>query len=905
MNIRFIDKVIRDKNTDNPLKTNKKTNKQPNRSLSPNNRNNVNSNKNNINKQNDNYLERLCEEEYEKLDKINKLESALLDLKLSKIIFRKNFHHLLKNILTSKKRKINLIKIYSFMLRNKFNEFLINLKRKIYAYSLKKISYTYLYSVSIRNCISKFLRHVKKKNFQKKVSFNEQKLFYRKLAKKFIFNSFEAINKKKSKNSNINNTNKDLDSSNDYAIKFSMDKIKNFIEKKLDLKNNLCNYFDYNPFNADADNDYDFHKKEFFHRLDFSEIEIEHRKFKKQKKLIMKKILFENLVMNKTINESILSFLTSKHNTIIVNNVLVNNARLALYRMHQVADCNSEFNLLKKQNIFFQVLKTLIRNKANKRRNLDFLISNIRFKKKAAIKYFFTFIFKVINNKTKQIAKLKNAKRDYFKRLIWLKIKVILNKTQESKKQLALINKGKMKTALNLLLKNNLFKKQYKKNVEFLFKKIEKLFIREAYAKIHIFPSILKTIKHEQKKKFFFKLFFLKIQYFLRIQKTKFYFKVLQHSNSAVVCIIKKHSFTNLLSKVKLQRKEKQNKRMAFFYYKRKSKFKLFYKLKNIFESLREQKNKYIIALLNFRRNYIKKAFSGLKVNCIVAKQKNQIYKNLLQERSYALKAYLLNKILCRVSTSMALSKDAFQARYFEIIKKLKNEKYSFDNYLTRDENENNDLDNKKQIVNKLRDFTFESNNKTNQYSQRNLGVIVSAEKNLDKSNSYNNKFSENIKDDSNLNRLYFNKTLLSETDKLMTYKKNEDLMMSINKETNNQNTKNFNSLIPNNNYNNTIDKSNTNRFNFSNNHYQETNRIEGFDYLEGLNYKKEDKILENNQHHNNNNYNNNLVKQEGKEFNSISNNKIQTKVISNRINDDIKLLMEMRNKKKNDPIIN
>jgi len=894
MNAKFIEREINYVNNPKIVKSRsreKKIDFPANKSITTNNNAAINNRKNN------NTMDNLFKEEIDRLENINKLESAIIELRIQKIIFRKNFRRMLMNILSKKKDKINLVKIYSFLLKNKYNEFLISLKSKIYAKSLKKISYTYLYSVSIRNVYDKLKKHNNIKKNRRSLSYFEQKLFYANIIKSFNFNFQLNINNNQNKNDKIKN--------------LILKRIRSYIEKIFELKNQLENYSEIstkfntyvnNPYNFDCDRNY-FEQE--IKMLNYSELVREHKNFKKSKNLFMKKLIFENLLINKNRNLSCLQILEEKHNKNLIFNCL-KIVKLALYRKHQISDYTSEYKLQKKQNILTSTFKKFIKNKKIKKRNLDFLISQIRFKKKAAIKYWFLFTLRISHTKSQLNQKLENSKLKFFNVFVLNKLKKLLINAKDLKNQLEILKQGKMRRAVNILLKNHKYRNEFKAKVKTLFGKIEKAFMRKAMKKIIIFPSILKEIIIRNKKNFFKKILFLNMRKLLLLKSIMNHLALLKR-NSSLVDLKKKIYFNILSTNTKLKLRQSKNKSLAYFFHKRKSKLKIFKKLRSIFDILKKQKKIYIVALLNFRNNYIKKAFSGFKINLMISKQKNKIYQNLLRERSNFIKSNLFNRILCRVLTSIALSKDAFQNRYFEIIKKLKNEKYNFDNYVTGEEyNYFNKIDEKanlhdKNIIsinnfNKIEDFSkprdfsrkdcdFNSHNNNqilNVRNQENSKIHYFKKNNFSNQNNntqkiYNNQRIYSTKE--NMDYDNYNKIDLHQSfGKTIPEIQDKDQIKNLNN-FNNINSLNYQELKSNNLFETTaiLRKNNLNLLN------EETTKKTEIIYDDLLFNKLETKLL-------------NLENVDKK---SLLNHK------TSKINDDIKILMEMRNRKKAEPILN
>ncbi len=875
MNSKFIEREVHNTNNKKFLK---KKSREASKEKSPNNR-----------KLDPTCINQLCEQEYDRLEKINKLENAIIDLKERKIIYRKNFNYILNNIYKQKKSKHDLMKIYSFSLRNKFNEFIFAIKKIIYSYSLKKISYTYLYSVSIRNTFFKFKKQIYFKKLQNKISFFEQKKFYEKIIRNFIFD-FSTYNK---------NENKQMDKNK----KDEIEKIKIFIENVFDLKNNLDRYSEIiqkfnnsinNPFNIEFD--LNFYLGEI-NKLDFSELIIDHRYFVKNKNSFFKKILFKNLSLNKNNNICRMKLLQEKYN---------DNLKLRCFKIinlcrnkkHKISDSDSEFNLIKKQNVYLNTIKKLKKVIFDKNRKLDFLIKKIRFVKKAAIKYFFSFTLNIRNMISKLKEKLNISKYSFLKRILWNKLKLIKQKLKDSKAQLELVKKGKMKRIIDVLMKNHLFKKDFKNKCLILYNKIEKIFLRRSFNNIVKYPSLLKQISKQNKQIFSRKLFFLKTKTVLNLRQINNYLRYLQN-NSSLTKVTIKISLMHFLKITRRKTLNDKNQRMAYFYYKRKTKLKFFDNFKKIANFLISRKEKYITALINFRNNYIKKALNAFKINLSFRRQKNKIYKNLLKDRDQCIYANIFNKILCRVSTSLALSKDVFQNRYFDIIKQLKNEKINFDNYVLAEDYNDFHKNEEKASIQKMQTINY-----TNREHYQNMNLHLNGKSNTDF--EFYKKFSdkEKLSIYKNENMIKFNnyypqennienydnpahKSKLNFTNYINNFKNVSSGKPNLQKELNEN-------IVSYNIYNNIGDINREHNEIYIENHdFYINKKISPMKVI-----KLEEKSL--NKYENENkmgiNRNNNFDY-------TIKINNVNEKF--NKVNDDIRLLLEMRNKKKSEPILN
>lgn len=640
------------------------------------------------------YYDDICQEEYERLEKIDKLEIVITDLKIKKFIYRNNFEYFTNVIRAKIKNKINLIKIYTFLLRKVFKTFIASLKIKICSSYLKKFSFTYLYSTTIGNFILKLKQFILDRRKYKLISGFKQKIFNRRHVKTFCYN---------------------FNFSNDLQ-KQSVLRIKNFLENILDLKNNLPNYAkfnknfmsyldNYNKKNIDdslyevleidnqapqnMNNEYNFSL--MLEHIRFSDLNNVNN-FKNKKILILKKILFEALWYNSKVNYKHVNTLQNQYNSYLKFKLFATIKDITNWKQI-LWDKQSEYNLIQKHSNLKFFLKYLIEFAKIKRKSIDLLIKMIKSKKMSHLKYFFFFLKRRCRKKYLLKERNKLCNELYYKKVLAIKLLIIKNKLNKKKNDLKLVRSVNQKKAFNMIRGIYLGVKKYKENSKNLFFAAEKIFMRRCFYLIRAYPLILKAKKRDCNKRLFYKLLCFKIQKIEEFKNKKFYFKAMFIDSEFIKCV-KKHNISAFIKKTKQKNKQKKNQRMAYFYHDRKSKIKIFKALNDMFDFLKKEKEKYIISLLCFRQNYVRKAFNGFKINLMVCKQKKNIYNNLMNERNLCIKYSLLNKILTRVSLSLALNKDAFQNRYFEIIKKLKSEKFNFDKVINQFPNINYKKDN-------------------------------------------------------------------------------------------------------------------------------------------------------------------------------------------------------------------
>ena len=366
-------------------------------------------------------------------NKLNKLENVIHELKIKKLIYKKNFAYFLNNINTKNKSKINTIKLYTFSLSREFKKLIRNLKKKIYGTYLKKISFTYLYSIAIRYAIKNLKKNISKKFIQKKIIFFQIKNFLRKTLenlRKFYLNSVIEISKIDKFLVNSLKTNEFFH--NKYFLR------ENLIEEISETKNKL------NPYNI--------------HECKFSELK---QDFLIYKNFILKKIILEGLKQNKIKNKFYFDKL-SKFSNFYLHKILFDLLRNTYNKKLNIGEKTCEFILLKKHLIISSAIKNLKNLKKNQEKRKSTKNKIFKLLNKIKAKAFFFTCKQISDIKFKIKSKLKISNYNFIKKILFSKIKSNHFKNCSINKKFDLLKRKKMKKIVNIISSNYYITKEYK-----------------------------------------------------------------------------------------------------------------------------------------------------------------------------------------------------------------------------------------------------------------------------------------------------------------------------------------------------------------------------------------------------------------------------------------------------------
>ncbi len=101
-------------------------------------------------------------------------------------------------------------------------------------------------------------------------------------------------------------------------------------------------------------------------------------------------------------------------------------------------------------------------------------------------------------------------------------------------------------------------------------------------------------------------------------------------------------------------------------FYFEKIKTKLFDIFKNNFNSMLEKKQKYILSLLSFRKNYIKKLFNALRLNKIIRKNKKKQYQSIKEQRDSIIFSTLIQMLITNVSKAISYKEEIIKNLYIK-----------------------------------------------------------------------------------------------------------------------------------------------------------------------------------------------------------------------------------------------
>lgn len=313
---------------------------------------------------------------------------------------------------------------------------------------------------------------------------------------------------------------------------------------------------------------------------------------------------------------------------------------------------NSKFLYSKIKKFELKIILFQIKNYVNYQKQLDEVDRKIRkYKYKSKIKSVFSTISHKLKTKS-SLRILKFKKNLFFQKLF---IRKLLNQINRKDN---LINKMK-------ILVNNKFKffvKKIKRKREYLIHMNTKInllisvfnvfYLKLFFRNLKNIDSIINQIENENFSFYNKKLYFSILKSTVKINKKIIGLKNI-YTNSQIVKINILKSKKCFFDNTKIKNKYNYNSKLAKLSYERRLINKTFYNLIDIFSYLCSQKQKYILSLLNFRKNSIMKIFSFLKIHTHLIKEKKSTYSELQKEREKIIVRNLLQLIITKSSSEI------------------------------------------------------------------------------------------------------------------------------------------------------------------------------------------------------------------------------------------------------------
>jgi len=238
-------------------------------------------------------------------------------------------------------------------------------------------------------------------------------------------------------------------------------------------------------------------------------------------------------------------------------------------------------------------------------------------------------------------------------------IKQIHHNIKINKNKLRFLKHVKAKLFIRKVYKKINTNKEISGKISSLFFKIEKIIQRNFMNKLKIRNKFLIEKQQDSVSEFVRKLFVKKM--FLILERKKTLGRKLQKfKNSQKLLIFKKYS--DFLSFVKMKIKNTKAKNYYFI----KLKVKALDKLKTFLSSMLEKKQKYILCLLNFRKNYVKKLFKALIINKSSRKIKKIDYQNIKDQRDKIISSTLIRLLISNVSKAISNKEEMIKKLYIQ-----------------------------------------------------------------------------------------------------------------------------------------------------------------------------------------------------------------------------------------------
>jgi hypothetical protein len=181
--------------------------------------------------------------------------------------------------------------------------------------------------------------------------------------------------------------------------------------------------------------------------------------------------------------------------------------------------------------------------------------------------------------------------------------------------------------------------------------------MKKFFKNFEFYDSILIKNKQDLEAILAKRIFLKKIQFYLKINK-EIQNKLDILNNSQVykdnVKAAKLQLFRNLKLTLAINRKNKK----ATHFYNKNLKAKTFIQLYEVKNKLLEKKQKYILSLLTFNKNFIRKAFKILNTNYIIKKNKKEEYNNLRSQREKIVYSHLFKMLVINCSNEIKNKED-------------------------------------------------------------------------------------------------------------------------------------------------------------------------------------------------------------------------------------------------------
>lgn len=637
-------------------------------------------------------FEKYYQEEIERLKKITILDDKIFNLKIRKIILKKNFKIFINILKIGIFKKYYEIKSYYFLTTRVFQNFLKKLKNSIVSKKLKKFSLTFLYSSIVYSIINKFKIGVKR-NFQKyKVFKIKNTLFLRKFFRKYI----------------------------DYSIgKYFEDlftKFFEYFELVFQIKEKISEYtFLKQNINLEV---FDFSKtldkkrKDLYcqiKNINFDKILSDKNDFLFRKKKIIKKFIFEKLKQISKKNNIIFLSLKEK-NDLKIKSENINIIKCCFIKKKFLDSSFNKYNLFLNERIKKRFFRKIHLFALKNKKNTENLILKIKLKKLISFKIFFLKYYKQINEKKIFEDLVFKKKKIFFGFLLKNKIRILNVKIFHNKKSEIKNEYRNRKKIFTFLKKFINYQKIFKNNLFRILIFFEKVILKIIFKKIIKLLDLINKNLLKNKRKFYSNIF-------IRIISKKIQRKIKNRENKNKIKNIEKYNlFSKFLSLLKNHQGEKINHNISILFYTQKLKSRFIILFKSIINSLVISKNNYIKALIFFRLNLIKKSIRSLNCMKKLNQTKKEILKKIIVERKDIIYSLLTNKLLKRINLSAALNLTKNKENYFHLVKELRKEEDNI-NYENigkkfRNKNENkNFFSYKKEEINKISNFIITRDN--------------------------------------------------------------------------------------------------------------------------------------------------------------------------------------------------